>query len=46
MLQGRVSQSVLTRHYLVPQSTFKNDVLQALEKLQRQLYSNMIIGSR
>jgi intergrase/recombinase len=37
MLQGRVSQSVLTRHYLVPQSTFKSDVLQALEKLQQQL---------
>jgi len=39
MLQGRVSPSVLTRHYLVPQSTFKDDVLQALEKLQRQLSS-------
>ena len=37
MLQGRVSQSILTRHYLVPQSSLKDDVLNALEKLQRQL---------
>jgi hypothetical protein len=34
MLQGRVSQSVLTRHYLVPQSSLKDQVLQALRKLQ------------
>jgi intergrase/recombinase len=37
MLQGRVSQSILTRHYLVPKPSFKDDVLQALEKLQNQL---------
>ncbi len=37
LLQGRVSQSVLTRHYLVPQSSFKSEVLRALEKLQSQL---------
>jgi hypothetical protein len=37
MLQGRVSQSVLTRHYLVPQSSLKDQVLQALEKLQRAI---------
>jgi intergrase/recombinase len=37
LLQGRVSQSILTRHYLVPQITLKDDVLNALEKLQRQL---------
>jgi intergrase/recombinase len=37
LLQGRVSQSVLTRHYLVPQSWLKDQVLQALEQLQRQL---------
>jgi intergrase/recombinase len=37
ILQGRVSQSVLTRHYLVPSQSLKDDVLQALEKLQRQL---------
>jgi intergrase/recombinase len=37
MLQGRVPPSVLTRHYLVPHSTFKEDVLKALEKLQRAI---------
>ncbi len=37
MLHGRVSQSILIRHYLVPKPSFKDDVLQALEKLQRQL---------
>jgi intergrase/recombinase len=37
LLQGRVSQSILTRHYLVPQSSLKEDVLNALEKLERQL---------
>jgi intergrase/recombinase len=34
MLQGRVSTSVLTRHYLVPQQELKDQVLQALDKLQ------------
>jgi intergrase/recombinase len=37
MLQGRVSQSILTRHYLVPKPSFKEDILQALEQLQQQL---------
>jgi hypothetical protein len=37
MLQGRVSQSVLTRHYLVPQSSLKDQVLDALKQLQQQL---------
>jgi intergrase/recombinase len=37
LLQGRTSQSILTRHYLVPQSSLKDDVLNALEKLQQQL---------
>ena len=37
MLQGRVSQSVLTRHYLVPQSSLKDQVLQALEKLNMMI---------
>ena len=32
MLQGRVSPSVLTRHYLVLKSDFKDEVLQAIEK--------------
>jgi intergrase/recombinase len=39
LLQGRVSQSILTRHYLVPQSTLKDDVLRALKKLQRLIES-------
>ena len=34
LLQGRVAQSVLTRHYLVPKQTFK-DVLQALNELKK-----------
>lgn len=34
LLQDRVSsQSILTRHYLVPKSSFKDDVPQALEQL-------------
>ncbi|MDQ3852196.1 MAG: hypothetical protein M3299_05110 [Thermoproteota archaeon] len=37
LLQGRVSQSILTRHYLAPSQSMKDDVLRALEKLQRQL---------
>jgi intergrase/recombinase len=37
MLQGRVSSSVLTRHYLVPSADYKAQVLQALEKLKNQL---------
>jgi hypothetical protein len=36
MLQGRVSQSVLTRHYLVPQSSLKDQVLDALNKLKEE----------
>jgi intergrase/recombinase len=38
MLQGRVSsQSILTRHHLVPQSTLRNDVLSALNKLKQEI---------
>jgi integrase len=37
LLQGRVSQSILTRHYLAPSSDYKQQVLNALEKLQQQL---------
>jgi intergrase/recombinase len=33
MLQGRVSPSILTRHYLVPAQELKHQVLQASEKL-------------
>jgi intergrase/recombinase len=36
-LQGRVSTSVFSRHYLTPDSSLKTRVLQALEQLQRQL---------
>ena len=37
LLQGRVSQSILTRHYLAPSQNMKDDVLNAIEKLQSQL---------
>jgi intergrase/recombinase len=37
LLQGRVSQSILTRHYLVPQSKLKEQVLDAVKELQKQL---------
>ena len=37
LLQGRVSQSILTRHYLALSQNMKDDVLKALEKLQMQL---------
>jgi hypothetical protein len=37
LLQGRVSQSVLTRHYLTPSQDLKDRVLDALKQLQRQL---------
>jgi intergrase/recombinase len=37
LLQGRVSQSILTRHYLAPSQNMKDDVLKALGKLQQQL---------
>lgn len=36
MLQGRVSQSVLIRHYLAPQQGLKDQVLDALKELKRQ----------
>jgi intergrase/recombinase len=37
LLQGRVSQSILTRHYLVPDHSLKDRVLTALQKLNQQL---------
>ncbi len=37
LLQGRVAQSVLTRHYLVPKATFKEDVLKALDQLRKEI---------
>jgi intergrase/recombinase len=37
LLQGRVDQDILTRHYLVPKPTFKEDVLQALGVLKKEI---------
>jgi intergrase/recombinase len=37
LLQGRVASSVLTRHYLVPKPTFKEEVLQALNGLKKEI---------
>ena len=37
LLQGRVSPSILTRHYLVPQNTLKDQVLTAVDKLEKLL---------
>lgn len=37
ILQGRVPQSILVRHYLVPQEGLKDQMLQALEKLKRAI---------
>jgi hypothetical protein len=37
LLQGRVSQSILTRHYLTPDSSLTPDVLAAVEKLREKI---------
>jgi intergrase/recombinase len=37
MLQGRIGKNIFLRHYLTPTSSYKTEVLQALEKLQKQL---------
>jgi hypothetical protein len=37
MLQGRVSQSILTRHYLTPDSNLSSTVLDSLYKLQQAI---------
>jgi Archaeal phage integrase len=37
LLQGRVSTSILTRHYLVPYSSLRRDVLSAVEKLREKI---------
>jgi hypothetical protein len=37
MLQGRIGKNIFLRHYLTPSSDYKQNVLQALEQLQRQL---------
>lgn len=37
LLQGRVSTSILTRHYLVPDNSLRRDVLTAVEKLRKKI---------
>jgi intergrase/recombinase len=37
MLQGRVSQSILTRHYLVPSNSLKKKVPSSLTRLKQSL---------
>ena len=37
MLQGRVSQSILTRHYLTPDSNLSSRILDSLYKLQQTI---------
>jgi Archaeal phage integrase len=37
MLQGRVSTSKLTRHYLVPNNSLRDQVLDAIQKLKRDI---------
>jgi len=38
-LQGRVSTSVFSRHYLTPQNDLKDKVLDAVTKLQKEIES-------
>jgi hypothetical protein len=40
LLQGRVSPSIMTRHYLVPDSSLRHDVLTAVEKLREKIMSD------
>jgi intergrase/recombinase len=37
MLQGRVSPSILTRYYLVPQASLKDRALEAVAKLKSEM---------
>ena len=37
LLQGRVSQSVLTRHYLTPDSTLSAKILDSLDRLNQAI---------
>ncbi len=37
LLQGRVDSDILTRHYLVPSSSLKDQVLDAVKELQRMI---------
>jgi intergrase/recombinase len=40
LLQGRVSTSILTRHYLVPDNSLRNNVLSVVEKLREKIMTN------
>jgi intergrase/recombinase len=37
VLQGRVDSDILTRHYLVPSSNLKDQVLDAVKQLQKMI---------
>ena len=37
MLQGRIGKNIFLKHYLTPSANYKDRVLTALEKLQKQL---------
>ncbi len=37
LLQGRVDSDILTRHYLVPQNSLKDQVLDAVKQLQKMI---------
>ncbi len=37
LLQGRVDSDILTTHYLVPQNSLKDQVLDALKQLQKMI---------
>jgi intergrase/recombinase len=37
LLQGRVDSDVLTRHYLVPSNSLKDQPLDALKQLQKKI---------
>jgi intergrase/recombinase len=39
-LQGRTSASIFSRHYLTPSNDFKDRVLGAVTKLQREIEKN------
>jgi hypothetical protein len=37
MLQGRTGKDIFIRHYMTPNSNFKNDVLTAVVQMQNQI---------
>jgi hypothetical protein len=39
MLQGRIGKNIFLKHYLTPDASYKQRVLQALEKLENELLS-------